>query len=83
MQVNFPTDLKQVPDIIINVYSEKTFSGAYRLGYIRIPAKDCHKKSSNPQWYRLKSPQNDKTCPGIILMNIQYVWEGEDVQRFP
>jgi hypothetical protein len=70
MLVNYPIDLKQAPDIIINVYSEKTFSGEFRLGYIRIPAKECMRKSSNPQWHRLKSPLSDKICPGIILMNI-------------
>ena len=36
----------------------------------------------SPQWYRLRSPYNEKTCPGIILMNIQYVWES-NTERFP
>ena len=48
MSVDFPQDLKQVPDIIINVYSEKTFTGEYRLGYIRVPVKDCCQKNPNP-----------------------------------
>jgi hypothetical protein len=75
LNMNLPTDPHQTPDIIINVFSEKIFSGEYRLGYIRIPAIECMKSNPNPQWYRLRSPYNDKTCPGIILLNIQYVWE--------
>ena len=46
--MNFLTDIKQTPDIIINVYSEKTFTGEYRLGYLRIPARDCQHKNANP-----------------------------------
>lgn len=57
--------------------------GEERIGYIRIPVVECRKREANPQWYRLKSPYNDGTCPGIILMNVQYVWEGADIQRFP
>jgi hypothetical protein len=45
LDVIFPTDLKQTPDIIINIYIQKSslFSGDQkeRLGYIRMPAKDC------------------------------------------
>ena len=48
LRVNYPQDLKQVPDIIINVYTESTFSGDYRLGYVRIEAQDCIRKSSKP-----------------------------------
>jgi hypothetical protein len=75
LRVNFPKDLKQNPDIIINIYYDSTFTKDYRVGYIRIPAKNCSRKFSKPQWYRLRSPYNDNQCPGIILMNIQYVSE--------
>lgn len=82
LPVNLPNDHSQTADIIINVYSDKTFSGEYRLGYLRIPARECMKNNPNPQWYRLRSPFNEKTCPGIILLNIQCVWES-NTERFP
>lgn len=79
---NIPLDVAQIPDIIINVYSDKTFSGEYRVGYLRIPAKDCMRSNPKPQWYRLRSPYNEKTCPGIILLNIQCVRDTNN-ERFP
>ena len=42
----------------------------------------CQHKESKPQWYRLRSPENEKQCPGIILMNLQYVNENSDLERF-
>lgn len=48
LQVNYPQDLSQTPDIIINVYIEKTFTGDHRIGYIRIPAQECQRKTANP-----------------------------------
>lgn len=48
LSINFPLDIKQTPDIIINIYSDKTFTGEYRLGYIRIPAKDCMRNNPSP-----------------------------------
>mmetsp|Transcript_3156 Transcript_3156/g.3058 ORF Transcript_3156/g.3058 Transcript_3156/m.3058 type:complete len:121 (+) Transcript_3156:405-767(+) len=75
--------MRQTPDIIVDVYTEHVFSGDYRLGYVRLSAKECFRKQSKPQWYRLKSPFNESSCPGIILMNVQYVAERSDVERFP
>ena len=48
VSVNFPNDINQTPDIIINVYSKKTFSGEYRLGYTRISAKDVMRNNPSP-----------------------------------
>jgi hypothetical protein len=48
VQVNSPVKIYQTPDIIINVYSEKPFKGAYRVGYIRLPAKDYLGRPANP-----------------------------------
>ena len=41
MNVSYPVDVRQVPDIIVNVYINKTFGGEYRIGYIRIPVREC------------------------------------------
>ena len=80
--VSLPADRSQIPDIFVNVYSSKTFSGEYRLGYIRVPAREVMRDEPSPQWYRLRSPYNEKTCPGILLMNLQYVWDS-NTERYP
>ena len=48
LQVSLPSESNQIPDLIINVYSQKTFSGEYRLGYIRIPARECMRDDPSP-----------------------------------
>jgi hypothetical protein len=49
------------------------FFGEERIGYIRVPVTEC--KRSNPKWYRFYSLSSDYECPGVALMNIQYVHE--------
>jgi hypothetical protein len=48
LPVSLPNEISQTPDIIINVYTEKTFSGEFRLGYIRIPVRECMKNDPSP-----------------------------------
>lgn len=82
LKVNYPVDMQQTPDIIINLYTETAMGGESRFAYIRIPVSQCQHKESKPQWYRLRSPENERQCPGIILMNVQYVNENSDQERF-
>jgi hypothetical protein len=41
LKVNCPNDIKQTPDIIIYIYSKASFSGEQKIGYIRVPAREC------------------------------------------
>jgi hypothetical protein len=48
LQVSLPSDRTQIPDVFVNFYSQKTFSGEYRFGYVRIPARELMKDDPSP-----------------------------------
>lgn len=54
IRVHFPTDLKQVPDITLNLFVKNTF-GEKRLGYVRIKATDKNLKEGCLDWFKFKA----------------------------
>ena len=61
LMLNFPTDISQVPDVIINFFAKSSAYDESRIGYLRICAADVAFKSPKPQWLRIKSPFNDQS----------------------
>lgn len=53
MSLHFPSDLKQVPDIFLNLYCKTTF-GEKRLGYYRIKATDKTLQENSLDWFKFK-----------------------------
>lgn len=72
MELEYPSDLTQVPDIFINFFCNKGESPETRVGYIRLTAKEYTSKYPKPQWMRIKSPQVEvgAPSPGQILVNV-------------
>lgn len=53
MTLHFPSDLKQVPDIFLNLYTKTTF-GEKRLGYYRIKATEKILQENSLDWFKFK-----------------------------
>ena len=74
----FSSDLSQVPDIFIDLYTDTTFSTNVRFAYLRLKARDCICSKPKPNWFRLTSPYNDTGASkiGLLMANIQFLkWE--------
>lgn len=74
----FPSDLSQVPDIFLDLYTATTFSSEVRFAYLRLSARDCICSKPKPNWFRLTSPYNDTGSSniGMLMANIQFLrWE--------
>ena len=39
IEMSFPVDLSQIPDIFLDFYTDTTFTTNYRFAYIRLPIK--------------------------------------------
>ena len=72
VEMAFPADLSQVPDIFIDFYTDTTFSTNVRFAYLRLNIKDCIRSKPKPNWYRLTSPYNDTSDKniGMLMANI-------------
>lgn len=70
----FPLDKSQVPDVIIDLYTDGLL-GDRRVGYLRKPVADLP-KDGNPRWYSFKSVDSHSDIqgfsPGMILASITF-----------
>lgn len=73
VELTFPADVSQVPDIFVNFYKSAAFSQEHRFGYLRIKVSDCLSLRSRPSWFRLKSPYNNTGSKNIgsMMCNFQ------------
>lgn len=53
MKLHFPSDLKQVPDVFLNLYTKTTF-GEKRLGYHRIRATEKSLQEHSLEWFKFR-----------------------------
>eukprot|EP00744_Colponema_vietnamica_P005269 GILI01007734.1.p1 GENE.GILI01007734.1~~GILI01007734.1.p1 ORF type:complete len:1327 (-),score=328.72 GILI01007734.1:207-4187(-) len=76
-----PTEIKQVYDIIINVYGVNMLNYKWREAYLRIPAASVLGDSNKPQWRQLRpvryADDDSKPSFGQILCNINFIGERE------
>lgn len=72
VEMSFPQDLSQVPDIFINVYTNSSFSGDERIAYLRLQVQNCIQKRPKPNWFRLSTPYNDAENKkmGMLMLNV-------------
>jgi hypothetical protein len=70
--IAYPADLTQIPDIFIDLFTNTTFGGEERIGYIRLKVKDCLNIKAKPNWFRFASPYNDTegACAGLLLASV-------------
>ena len=65
VDLQFPADQSQLPDIFIDFYTKSLVSDEIRIAYLRVKTVDCISTKSRPTWYRLKSPYNDTGSKNI------------------
>jgi hypothetical protein len=72
VDMELPFDFAQIPDIFIDFYTNTTFSGEERFGYLRLKAKDCVSLKPKPNWFRLTTPYNDigTKSVGSVMANV-------------
>ena len=70
----FPSDIKQVPDIIISVYVKNLFSNS-RIGYLRINPEISENKLPCPKRLKIRSIENQEEFLGDVLMNCKLFFE--------
>ena len=54
ISVHFPSDMKQVPDVILSLFTKGTF-GKKRLGYLRIKSSEKLLQKSSLDWFKFKN----------------------------
>lgn len=75
MDLDFPSDPAQIPDIFIDVYTNKTFGGDTRIAYLRLKITDCLSAKPKPSWMRLRSPYNNTGSKnvGSLMASVQFL----------
>jgi len=65
VDLEYPADASQIPDVFINFWTP-TWKKDRRVAYLRAKIKDCLSKSPKPNWFRLSIPYNtvDDGSPG-------------------
>ena len=68
-----PVDRTQIPDIFLNIFSEKFLRGTRRIGYVRIKASASEIDRRSPQWYQIKNPMDHSlgNSTGMVLADVR------------
>lgn len=81
----FPIDPSQIPDLIIDLYSDGLF-GEKRIGYIRMPVSSIEPNES-PMWLPFKSIDKHSnigdSSPGLILVSVFFGIESPENSKGP
>ncbi|KAH7819075.1 putative myoferlin-like protein [Monocercomonoides exilis] len=74
-EMEWPKDLAQVPDVIVDVESVSTIMGASRVGYIRLRVEDIAGFARQPEWHTIvpdktSSVYTEGEVSGFLLMRL-------------
>ncbi|CAG9328707.1 unnamed protein product [Blepharisma stoltei] len=80
----FPIDPTQVPDVVLDLYSEYYLAGEARVGYIRKPISEMM-ENDHPKWIPFKSidthSEIGSDSPGLLLASLAYFPDEEMKNR--
>lgn len=73
----WPRDIRQVPDIIVDVKVKSTFSGDSRIGFVRMRAEDVLGFDHKPEWHTItpdttSAMYEEGIVSGFLLFNIGF-----------
>ena len=81
IKTSYPTDSRQIPDVIITLQAQKLLGGIWKVGYFRVKAADLLKQDG-PRWFKFKSLEKPHSSPGKLLVNIS-LYPADKVKKTP
>lgn len=81
LEMTWPRDLSQVPDIIINVYILGLATGKSRVGYVQLKASEALGFDKPPKWVMIKGDVTSSAfepdrVPGFLLFGYGFSFLG-------